>query len=733
MSNVSVSYFFQHWNSDVVSIGCLLVLILLVSGYFYGRLFQKFIPSLKKVDCTFLGIFAIFAVFEIYVFYVVSTRTEAVYALTLVKVLIAAGPVLCLIFRANVIPSWKHLASFATGVGIAVILGMAAAKLNTNNIFFDSVYYLSQVTESVDHNVWGGYLYYQGEGPFDFIDVFHDFQGYYYFWGTLLRWVKTTFDISEGPLTSVYIWGASVLYSMSLGNILISSINVLYKKRRWFAILSILILSPFFTNYFNTTLGFFGNTMRTVCVGWGMLLSYLLIRRHDNLLFIPLGLTFLAGIMLSSSCLFIFVFLAAGLLFHFAFSPKTTYQNYLGLVLSCVGLIHFGFMAVYPSQYPNYWSCLAAGLGVTGVLCLAVWLFHKHVDRLNLIFKILFPVTLGIMIVGSYLLRDSTFGYAYFFDTGSLHDMCNNFTSHVDSMEMWRNIVMYALVALLAANSRVNRSYKQFLLFIGLLFMNPLVEPVTATCLTKEAYCRTFDLLANPFTLCFVLNNTDTLLSPIHMNWMLFPVLSLAAVTTLTKANLDYSGNKMLTFQTDSADYNWEYKVTNNTMDMYEYIINDLVPDSKITLHFLSQDESLRGYVPGIVSEFSSNKFRDAMSSEQIFNDNSLMMSLLYPHRLTSANPVVDPDGNEVASDYSRLGELISSYPRVNYVIMRNTVALWDERGWFDKCYISMIRSGQCSVAYENDEWVILRVNPDYDPDATVEGTEGAEVTEATE
>jgi len=732
MTEVSLSYFFENWNTDVVSIGCLLVLILLVSGYFYGRLFQKFIPSLKNKDCTFLGVFTIFAVFQIYVFYIVSVRGESSIALTLVKFLIAAGPVLCLVFRVNVVPTWKHLASFVAGIIIAIVLGTAAAKWNTNNIFFDSVYYLSQVAESIDHPIWGGYLYYQGEGPFEFVEVLHDFQGYYYFWAVLLHWVDTTFKVSSSSLIPVYIWGASILYFMSLGSIVISSINVLFKKHKWFALLSFFLLAPFFTNYFNTTLGFFGNTFRTVCVGWAMIVVYRFLRSHDDKLFIPLAVIFYAGIMVSSSCLFLFVFLDAALLFYLAFSNKTTWVDYLCLVLSSVGLIHFGIIAVYPSQYPQYWICLGAALGITALLCGIVWLFHKHADRLSMIFKVIFPVALAIILFRSFQLRNSQFGYSYFFEKGSLHDMCNNFTSHVSTAEMWRNIVMYAMVALLAVNAKMNRSYKQLLLILGVLFLNPLVEPFVATYLTKEAYCRAFDLLVNPFTLCFLIYNTDTLLNRIHINWVILPALSLIATGTLTKTNLTVPYSKTLTFLTDSEDYNWEYKVTNQTMEMYDYIMNDLIPFSDSRLYFLSQDESLRGYVPGIVNVFGTNKFRDAMSSEEQFNDNYLVMSLLYPHRLTGANPVVDPDQNEVVSDYSRLGELISSFPNVNYVIMRNTVAVWDERGWFDKCYISVLRSGQCSIEYENDEWVILRVNPDFSPDQEDSGS-GSETTEQTD
>ena len=92
-------------------------------------------------------------------------------------------------------------------------------------------------------------------------------------------------------------------------------------------------------------------------------------------------------------------------------------------------------------------------------------------------------------------------------------------------------------------------------------------------------------------------------------------------------------------------------------------------------------------------------------------------MTLLNPHRLTDANKVVDPDGNEVEGDYAKLSSLVEKYG-ADYLLIRNTVALWDERGWFDKCYISLIHSGQAEVEYENDSWALLKINHDYKVDA---------------
>ena len=92
-AGTTLSYFFENWNSDVVSIGCLLAGILMLSGYFWGRFFQKICPSLQKADATFLGVFAIFAGFELYSFWAVQTRADVSHAGMVVAVLLCAGPV----------------------------------------------------------------------------------------------------------------------------------------------------------------------------------------------------------------------------------------------------------------------------------------------------------------------------------------------------------------------------------------------------------------------------------------------------------------------------------------------------------------------------------------------------------------------------------------------------------------------------------------------------------------
>lgn len=713
-AGTSLSYFFEHWNSDVVSVGCLLAGILMLSGYFWGRFFQKICPSLQKADATFLGVFTIFAGFELYSFWAVQTRADVSHASTVVAVLLWAGPVLCLLFRANVIPSWKHLVSFVTGVFIAYMLGAASAKLNTNNIFFDTVFYLSETLESSVNSTFGGMDFYAGrEASVDFL---HDVQGCYYLWGTLLRWAKVKFEITAGSMTPVYIWGASVLYYMSLGNLLVSSVNTLFPKQKWFALpVCLLLLSPFYTNYFNTTLGFFGNTMRTVCVGWAMLVVYAIVRSHEMMLYLPLGLIAYAGISFSSSSLFIFVFLIAGLFFALPFMKKTVWTDYAGLMLASIGVLQMGLVLVIPSHNTSFWFNLLVPVVLTGVMAVVFWLLRSHLAVVNKIFRFLVPIVVVGLIGLSFPLRDSQYGYAYYFETRSLHDMCNNYTSHVDTSELWRNVVMYVMIALLFVNFKVNKSFKTVLLVLGVLFLNPLTEPFLANHLTLEAYNRCFDLLVNPFTLCFFIANTHRLLKPFYVSWGALPLLAAAAAVLIAQPNLTIPYSKTLVFDEEAMD--WEYKVTDDQMDMYDYINNKLKPSLNSKPVFLSQDIDLKAYVDNIYVPFSANRYRDAFASERAFNDNFDMMTLLHPHRLTYANKVVDPDKNEVEGDYSRLSNLVDYYG-ADYLLIRNTVAIWDERGWFDQSYIGLIHSGQAEVEYENDAWALLKINKNYKEDA---------------
>ena len=98
----TIGYYFENWNTDFISLSILVNIILLLSGYFYGKIFQKFIKPLRKMDCSVLGIFFIFAIFQIFIYFNLGTNGTTSSAYVLFWILLVLGIILCLILRVNV-------------------------------------------------------------------------------------------------------------------------------------------------------------------------------------------------------------------------------------------------------------------------------------------------------------------------------------------------------------------------------------------------------------------------------------------------------------------------------------------------------------------------------------------------------------------------------------------------------------------------------------------------------
>ena len=158
----TIGYYFENWNTDFISLSILVNIILLLSGYFYGKIFQKFIKPLKKMDCTLIGIFFIFTVFQIFIYFNVGTSGSTNSAYVLFWILLVLGIVLCLILRVNVKPKLVNLFSILVGIFITVVLCVSSSKFTTNNTYFDTVSYLSQVIESSSSEKFAHMVYASG-------------------------------------------------------------------------------------------------------------------------------------------------------------------------------------------------------------------------------------------------------------------------------------------------------------------------------------------------------------------------------------------------------------------------------------------------------------------------------------------------------------------------------------------------------------------------------------------
>ena len=265
------------------------------------------------------------------------------------------------------------------------------------------------------------------------------------------------------------------------------------------------------------------------------------------------------------------------------------------------------------------------------------------------------------------------------------------------------------------AEFKVQSKYKLFLVIIAALFINPLVQPAVSNFLTQGVYSRVFDILVNPFTLCFLLFCTERLIRQPVLSWAVMLVLCVF-MGKLGYDTLTGSYSKSLAIGTEE-NWNWEAKVRQDSYELYEYINNALATDeydvanreydNRVTI--LSQDSGLKGYVRGIELAFTTEDFRSALAGNLTKDISERMISLMYPDRRYTEDDMGD------VGDYSKLGSLFLD-SEADYIVINNTLALWDERGWYENPYEDLIRRGMCTKVYENESWAVLKMNPDYEP-----------------
>lgn len=682
--------------------------VLLLSGYFYGRIYQKYISLLEGKDCTGIGVFTIFALFQILTFLMIPLQLNTAIALIALFLFVIAGPLLALILRADIKPQKYHLVAVCSGLLCTIVITIASARLNMNSTYFDTVTYLSEVIESSKASTFGGMTYTSGAELIG-VDAVHDFTGYYYLWGMILRAVSAFFH-PAGSLTPVYIWGATFLYSMCLGELIFNSAGTFFKKDQIKGLIfSLLILMPYFTNYYNTTLAFFGNTFRTLAVGWAILLVYYIILKKDASLFLPLTATYFANVCMTSSGFFLNAFITAGLLFILAFRKAKTQKIWSGFVLSCIPTFHYALILLSVNFAKNYILTVGAVAVITLILLLIVWILRSYLLGFDRFITILLPIAFIGLCGISFLVRNGDYGYHFFFEQRSKNDMVVNITSHESKRELIRNILFYTMAVCAVISRNKAKNFRRFLGILILLFANPLVQPAVSTYMTSLAYVRTFDLFLNPFVLTYLVFSLYSIITSKVLQTELLVITSFISLILGLMNVMNYY-SKSLQFK--EVGYDWRLKTSPDTYDLYTYI-QTRIADSENKPSVLSQNVDLKGYVTGVFIPFTAEDYRDVLASPSDHENQQDLVKLLYPSlRYTDTNPF------ESGLDYDKLPQIILD-EGADYLVISNVTSVWNTRGWYDKVYLKMIDSGLCTMEYQNDTWALLKINKDYQAEST--------------
>ena len=685
----------------------LTVLLLLFSGYCYGKVFQKLCSSLGRFSCTSLGTFLIFALFQIWIYFSVSFKFNTVFSLYAVFVIWILGPVAALVSRVSIKPQKSDFSAWITALICIVVICIASAKLNLNSIYFDTITYLSETLESSQASHFAYMLFDRGTVITGF-DPLHDFAGYYYFWGMVLRAIRGITHISTS-LTPVYIWSGTLLYAFFLGDLISNSILLFNKKTSWLNYLIILlVVAPYYTNYFSTTLAFFGNALRTITSGWSIFLAYLILVKHEHQLFFPLTVVYYMSLCATSSGMFLSAFAAAVLAFSMAIFKESDEKVWKGFILSCTPIVHYAMIYIFSSRYQEYFLLIGMTAAVIGILWLIAYILRNHLRGFDQFLVVCLPLAVVLLVAVSLLYCRSEYPISDFFKpTG----MSPNFFAHESTAELIRNIIWYILLICMFFNFRRNKKMKVMIILFFVLFLNPLVMPAVEKYMTSYVYIRAFDLVISPTVLVFLMYNFGKLIPGTTLN---IEVKSIVAFVSciLMLINIMDTNNGPLRYKEPGWD--WKLKVSPDSYEMYQYIQDHLSDDSNRP-SIMSQDINLKGYVTGISIQFCSTDFREALANPDANADKLDLVRLLYPSSHYAGQKLL---GEEI--DYSKLPALIMQY-NPDYLLISNQTAVWNDKGWYDRIYVRLEGDGLATIEYQNDTWALLKINHDYQ----AEGQEG--------
>ncbi|MEG0408142.1 MAG: hypothetical protein RR623_04645, partial [Bacilli bacterium] len=651
---------------------------------------------------TVIGIFSIFALFQIFVFVGVPINCPVYIYIIVMGLIFAFAPILCTVLRVDIKLKRNDISGFLFAFCTVVFLVMLSKPFNTGAMFFDSNYYLSKVIESSVSNVFGHVSNYSGSYLYRF-DTLYDFQGYYYFWGIILKLVRNMIIDSNISLTPIYIWSASLTYYLSLGYLAFMSCQILFKKNGFKIIVPILFIIPYFTNYYNTTLGFFGNSIKVISVGLCLLVIKLWFENKELKLLYILPILYLSGLSFSSSSFYLFIFIIISFFFTLIFTNESNALVYKHLIISSLPIVIYAIFILTGWEMDA--PLIAIFLFAIYIISLGIILILAKCSKevlINVIkgFKIIFYLLLVLLVAGSFILRSGQFGYDFYFELRSLNDMTLNYTNNVNLFELMRNIGLWSFIGLLIISSKLKKDQelKLVLICILALFLNPFTMPVIATYITGIVYSRTFELLVNPFILVYLVSLIGTIKSKKIQIVFRFFVVLVSSILIINTIQQPYSRILL-----NDENYNWEYKLSTNEYNMINALTDEVVSNGLERPLILSQSFNVKGYVPNIRMYFSSQDLRDALENEVSFKSNEFKdaITLFYP-RIYIYDEIFGEKPN-----YDNLCPVITD-SNSDYVIMKTTLIYPNENGDFVPIWWN---ARACSDAiYDNEEWVILKV-----------------------
>lgn len=583
------------------------------------------------------------------------------------------------------IESWIILIVF---VGIMIYYALNTTLGDRNG--FDSTYYLNLISTNIKANtlntidpLYGGYITEPHSSQYTF-------QSYYYFVSCFVYVVShLSNDIVTVNNYSIIIWIFQIIYNCFLCSLVLNGAYKTCKDKRLLKYVFIFIFLFFYGKiYYNNVYGFYGNTYRTIAVGYLVLSLKDLLNKDNEDNWILFGINILATCAFSSSGVFTIFFLIYGS--YFLLVEKDDYLfRWLGIILF--------FPLVNLINVVTSFSILLCVI-ISLLLCILMYVFNDFLiklSRMKYTRKIILCVSFLVMFGLSFMITKNIFDFSAFFDNLSEKaDMTIDYFSTFDVFGP--NEMVYRILVLFLLAYVCIFEHKDKLIMIFLILIIVIFNPFCCAFMNRFniVYYRSYDIIINPYTLILFINMFYKRFSNKYLYY-----ISLIAILIVFALNVDYKTPLYYhsSFIPDD-DYNQIMKMSNDEYDVLIFMKKDV--------DYFEYEE------PYIVS---TNIFTEALipngkyiyGRERRVNKNwsdaeIQLYSIFYPEKYLGEKY------EEVEADYNNIDKYIEE-AGIYYLVVDKTKEYYDSRGYYSYLINKVASFNYGLSIYCNDTYELFK------------------------
>ncbi|MBQ7889471.1 MAG: hypothetical protein IJ356_06900 [Erysipelotrichaceae bacterium] len=569
----------------------------------------------------------------------------------------------------------------------AMLIIMANRTIGEPN--FDSVFYLSYVGEWANSLNFESMVYETGALT-QKVQVLYDFQAFYHVHAFFLWLIQSANMMVYGLKTTVvqiYVWSSMIQFSILLFFFSDAAACCIEEKNKWMkAAVYIFVLGIVGNFYWNNALGFFGNSYRQLysAVFSLQIFNMLKNKQFDCGQFVRVALLSSAMLSMSSTSLFLNFIVCFGLVFVLLYQEI----DHLGTKIAVLVFptVLFGVNYIYYSY------------GIFTLLLIPIGLFYTFCfvfDKLsyNLQKKILFilktvlkavPAIIGLLSIFVWLRGNEDVWM--FFRNHSQQDMVWDLFSARDALHLILNgIYLFGIFHLV--KRKASSFYLKYLLYMMLLFINPLNVIVLKKYLSGIVFYRAYEVIFNYFTFAVLIIEC--------MRWfenrkiVLQMLCSSLCVLALLQSITFYHSMFEVNEQFDKL-----YKVEKDELDLLLYF-NMYLTNELERATVVSQMDSLKTFTPNIKMAFKLRGLDKYTLNE---NDDELM-KIFYPRDY--AGQIIFEEEPDFTCACDRLIE-----KQIDYVVL-DKMQVYDTENGYESLYY-LVRD--CAdLLYENDRYALFR------------------------